>query len=361
MISNFLSRRRSNESDSSANRRIPSDEESSAVKESAPSRIHSRLSKSSEDKEPSTPANQLQLAQKVLQDARSQRNAAKCSQRSNLLSGEEQYRKARNLAAFESLPKLYKSTLDSKNSKSKGNKNRKEARRSSVEETDRKTLLKKLQCQRSTCIDDKNDHAKQSLLPKQKSLSSRQLTSQNKDKDDKKVNKIMNELKIHHRVLETYYKSKKENENQEEENKDRSINKLIETFLDSYEEVMSMTTRQKADTSSRRGSDSTESTSSISCNSITGRRRSLNHLNQPSVIEFDRAQASSSSRRSSAPPEVHRRKSEKKKVRFGLPSTLKKESPEAKKRGSTTGGEIKGILRKNSFIYKSTSNKNALK
>lgn len=347
MISNFLSRRRSNESETSANRRIPSDEESSAVKESAPSRIHStRLSKSSEDKEPSTPANQLKLAQKVLQDARSQRNAAKNSQRSNLLSGEEQYRKARNLAAFESLPKLYKSTLDSKNSKSKGNKNRKEARRSSVQETDRKTLLKKLQCQRSTCIDDKNDHAKQSLLPKQKSLSSRQLTTQNKDKDDKKVNKIMNELKIHHRVLETYYKSKKENENQEEENKDRSINKLIETFLDSYEEVMSMTTPQNAGTSSRRGSDSTESTSSISCNSIIGRRSSLNHINQPSVIEFDRAQA----RRSSVPLEVHRQKSEKKKVRFGLPSTLKKESPEAKKRGSTTGGEIKGILRKNSFI-----------
>lgn len=244
MISNFLStRRRSNESDSSANRRIPSDEESSAVKESAPSRIHSRLSERSEDKkEPSAPANQLQLAQKVLQDARSQRNVAKYSQRSNLLSGEEQYRKARNLAAFESLPKLYKSTLDSKNSKSKGNKNRKEARQSSVQETDRKTLLKKLECRSSTCIDDKNDDAKQSLLPKQKSLSSRQLTSQNKDNDDKKVNKIMNELKIHHRILETYYKSKKENENQEEENKDQSINKLIETFLDSYEEVMSMTT-----------------------------------------------------------------------------------------------------------------------
>lgn len=341
MISNFLSRRRSNESDSSANRRIS--------EESAHYRVHSKLSKSSGDREPSTPANELQLAQKVLQDARSQRKAAKYSQRSKLLSGEEEYRKARNLAAFESLPKLYKnSTLDSKKSKERSTTKKKEARRNSVEETYRRTLLKEFERRSSACIVKKDDDApRKSLFPQQKSLSSRQLTlKKNKDKDDKKVSKIMNELKIHHCILETYYKSKKENENQQEQNKDRSINNLIETFLDSYEEVMSMTNRQET-RNSRRGSDSTESiNSTISCNScsrIPGRN----------MVEFDRAQATSRG----APPPLPKSET-KKRVSFGLPSTLT-ESQEDKKRGSA-GGEIKGILRKNSFIYKqSLTNKYA--
>lgn len=161
-----------------------------------------------------------------------------------------------------------------------------------------------------------------------------------KHEEGEAIQEIMEELMHHRNILEFYLKQKKKLNCEKEEatTKGQCIFKKIELFLDSYEEeVMKITRQGTPHNSRRRGSDSTESSSScITCSSITDRN----------MVDFDRVRAASK-----CAPQPRRKSNEKKRVSFGLPSTLNDSEEQDKKRGSSRG-EIKGILRKNSFIYK---------
>ncbi|GFH47051.1 predicted protein [Chaetoceros tenuissimus] len=149
-------------------------------------------------KSPETsPSNEIQLAQKVLEEARSRRISTKFASLSSSTEIEE--KRIQNLAAFDSLPQLHK-LYDSKR-----------------ENNDKHT----------------------------RSINHKEFGDVSSETDMETITSVMEELKFHHRVIESYYQQTKSNgENGQREGYTKgqsSINNMVEDFLHSYEDVIRMT------------------------------------------------------------------------------------------------------------------------
>lgn len=264
------------------------------------------------------PSNEIHLAQKVLQEARSRRISTKFA---SLSSATEEGGKTRirNLAAFDSLPQLHK-IYDSKR-------------------------------------ETNNEHTHD-----ESSRTSRECET---------ITSLMEELKFHHGVIESYYQQTAKSNSSTEDGqhaahvKGHKINNLIEDFLHSYDEVVNMTGN-----SSRRSSRSSRSSSR---RSKEGRK--LRRKEQSYFIPYEIEIPGSSDSLVRLPLEVSQsKKHEKRKVRFDLSSItyscdqndnrpirnsiVRGWHQQLRARKTKTKGTIQGILRKSGQSCTITSDYN---